>query len=89
MPFWGRIVLFAAGIGIAAIDGLEPSAGVPDFIGGALLVVALVVAAAKAPRTGLATLGVPNPLQWAVVHAHGAVSASSTRSDGTRGSEAI
>jgi hypothetical protein len=41
MPFWGRIVLFAGGIGVAAIDGLEPSAGVPDFIGGALILVAV------------------------------------------------
>jgi hypothetical protein len=41
MPGWPRLVLFAAGMGVAWINGIETSRGVLDFLGGVLILAAI------------------------------------------------
>jgi hypothetical protein len=41
MSFLGRIILVAAGLGLAAINGIEHSAGIIDLIGGLIILVAI------------------------------------------------
>lgn len=39
MPWWGRVILIAAGIGLAAINGLANFHGPGDIVGVILIVI--------------------------------------------------